>query len=201
MSVENLNGASFGVGVVKRATFAMAFRNQFVGTNVLSSGVYTGGLKTEDRSFGRCGLLIKCSSVLLRVSKRAWFLLNDVESFFVGGGKFIGSPNTDARLFTMMGFLANDITSTPILIGFPVNNISFAGKGFLVDDIAFTFGCIGFPVANIAFTSTGFLVDDNAFTTSVFIGFPVDKFAFARIGFLVGDIAFAAHTGILVDNI
>ena len=70
VSAENLNGAWFGVGVVKRATFAMAFRNQFAGTNASSSVVFTGGLKTEDRLFSRCDLLIQCSSALLRVSKR-----------------------------------------------------------------------------------------------------------------------------------
>ena len=70
---ENLNGAWFGVGVVKHATFAMAFRNQFVGTNASSSGVYTGGLKTEDKSFGKYNLLISYSLALLRVSK--WILV------------------------------------------------------------------------------------------------------------------------------
>ena len=102
VSAKNLNGAGLGVGVVERATFAMAFRNQFAGTNTSSSGVYTGGLKTEDKSFGKCNLLISFSSELLRMSKRIWFLLNATEPFFVGGGKFIGIPDTDASLFTSL---------------------------------------------------------------------------------------------------
>ena len=138
VSAENLNGAWFGVGVVERASFAMAFRNQFAGTNASSSGVYTGGLKTEDRSFGKCNLLSSCSSALLRVSKRAWFLLNAAEPFFVGGGKFIGIPDTDARLFTMIGFLVDISAFTPIFIGFLVDFPAFASIGFLGDASPFT---------------------------------------------------------------
>ena len=91
----------------------MAFRNQFASTNASSSGVYTGGLKTEDKSFGKFNLLISCSSALLRLSKRIWFLLKAAEPFFVGSGKFIGIPNTDARLFTMIGFLLDISAFTP----------------------------------------------------------------------------------------
>ena len=136
-SVENLNGALFGVGVVELATFAMALRNQFAGTNASSSGVCTGGLKTDDRSFGKCDLLINCSSASLRVSKRAWFLLRDANPFFVGGGKSIGSPDTDAKLFIMMGFQVEIVAR---LVGFRVVRIAFTGKGFRVNDNTFTRG-------------------------------------------------------------
>ena len=115
----------------------MAVKNQFAGTNASSSRVYTGGLKTEDRSFVRCDLPIKCSSALLRVSKRAWFLLKDADPFFVGGGKSIGSPDTDAKLFIMMGFRVENVAR---LVGFRVVRIAFTGKGFRVNDNAFTRG-------------------------------------------------------------
>ena len=141
VSAENLNGAKFGVGVVELATFAMAFKNQFACTNASSSGVYTGVLKTEDKSFGKCKLLISFSSELFRVSKRIWFLLNAAEPFFVGSGKFIEISDTDARLFTMIGFLGD---CSP-----------FASIGFLGDSSPFT----------RIFTPTGFLGDYSPFTS------------------------------------
>ena len=155
VSAENLKGAWLGVGVVERATLAIAFRNQFASTNASSSDVYTGGLKTEDKSFGRCNLLISCSSTLLRVSKRIWFLLNTAEPFFVGGGKFIGIPDTDARLFSIIGFLVDISAFIPIFIDFLVNISAFTSIGFLGDASPFTRVLI----------PTGFLVDVSAFTS------------------------------------
>ena len=140
VSAKNLKGALFGVGVVELATVAMALRNQFGGINASSSGVYTGGLKTDDRSFSKCDLLINCSSPSLRVSKQAWFLLKNAKPFFVGGGKSIGSPDTNARLFIMMGFQVENVVFTPIFINFRVGTIAFTGKGFRVNDNALTCG-------------------------------------------------------------
>lgn len=58
-SVENLNDSGFGGGVLVFATTSNAFKNQFSRTKFSSSVVCTGGLKTEDRSLGRCNLLIR----------------------------------------------------------------------------------------------------------------------------------------------
>ena len=151
VSVKNLKEALLGVGIVELATFAMALRNQFGGTNASSSGVYTGGLKTEDRSIGKCDLLINCSSASLHVSKRAWFLLKDAKPFFVGGGKSIGSPDTDARLFIMIGFRIENVAFFPIMVGFRVNTTAFTGNGFQVNNNAFTCGLFGFLAGNNAF--------------------------------------------------
>ena len=137
VSAENSKGALFGVLVVELAAAAMALRNQFGGINASSSGVDTGESKTDDRSFGKCDLLIKFSSTSLRVSKRTWFLLKDADPFFVGGGKSIRSPDTDAKLFIMMGFRVENVAR---LVGFRVVRIAFTGKGFRVNDNAFTRG-------------------------------------------------------------
>ena len=59
VSAENTKGALFGVLVVELATVVMALRNQFGGIKASSSGVDTGESKTDDRSFGKCDLLIK----------------------------------------------------------------------------------------------------------------------------------------------
>ena len=55
--MENLKGAGFGVGVGVLAIAFIAARNHAKGANFLSSGVNTGGLKTEDKSFGKGHLL------------------------------------------------------------------------------------------------------------------------------------------------
>ena len=68
-------GAGFGVGVGFLAIAFMAARNQAEGANFSSSGVNTGGLKTDDKSFGKGHLLRRRRSASLRVFRRVWFWL------------------------------------------------------------------------------------------------------------------------------